>query len=106
MKRGLAIFMMSIYLLSTSECYQALKLPFVFTHFFEHRALNKNMSFLDFLDLHYFKGHAKDNDYSKDQQLPFKTTCPQQDHGISLFIPMIAFIQETEVERVIESGSY
>ncbi|MBS1667992.1 MAG: hypothetical protein JST58_11505 [Bacteroidetes bacterium] len=74
MKKGITIFFLAIYLLSTTEAHQLLKLPVVFMHFQEHRQENKNLSLLQFLDMHYMHGSPRDKDYDRDMQLPFKTT--------------------------------
>ena len=74
MKKISTIFFLSIYLLSTTEAHQLLKLPVVFMHFQEHRQENKNISLLEFLDMHYMHGSPLDNDHERDMQLPFKTT--------------------------------
>ncbi|CAN5873170.1 hypothetical protein BH11BAC4_BH11BAC4_05870 [soil metagenome] len=74
MKNLVTIFFLSVYLLSVTEFYQLLKLPLVFQHFAEHRRDNKDISFLQFLDIHYMHGSPHDKDHAKDMQLPFKTT--------------------------------
>jgi len=53
---------------------QLVKLPVVFQHFSEHKQEDKNISFLRFLSNHYLHGSAKDKDYDRDMQLPFKTS--------------------------------
>ncbi len=73
LKKITAILFLSIYLLSVTEAQQLLKLPVIFQHFAEHRLIDKNISFLAFLDMHYMHGSPKDNDYDRDMQLPFKT---------------------------------
>jgi hypothetical protein len=50
-----------------------LKLPVLVQHFKEHRAENSNITFTEFIVLHYFSGNPKDKDYNRDQQLPFRT---------------------------------
>jgi len=74
MRKISTIFFLSIYLLSTSEAHQLLKLPVVFMHFQEHRQEDKYLSLLQFLNMHYMHGSPKDKDYDRDMQLPFKTT--------------------------------
>lgn len=44
------------------------------SHFSEHLAQDKQISFLHFLAMHYSNGQKKDSDYEKDMKLPFKTT--------------------------------
>jgi hypothetical protein len=50
-----------------------LKLPVLVEHFKEHRSGNSNITFTEFIVLHYFSGNPKDKDYDRDQQLPFRT---------------------------------
>jgi hypothetical protein len=49
------------------------KLPVLVEHFVEHREKNRNLSFLDFLGMHYSQQNEKDGDYDRDMQLPFKS---------------------------------
>lgn len=63
-----------MYLLSSTEAHQLLKLPVIFQHFAEHKIENPHISFLQFLDMHYMHGSPKDKDYDRDMQLPFKAT--------------------------------
>jgi hypothetical protein len=72
--KATAIFFLSIYLLSATEAGQLLKLPLVFQHYKEHKAWDNNISFLEFLKLHYLHANPMDPDYDRDMQLPFKKT--------------------------------
>jgi len=74
LKKLTAIFFFAVYLLSTTEAHQLLKLPVVFQHFAEHQLLDRNISFLQFLDMHYMHGSPMDKDHDRDMQLPFKAT--------------------------------
>lgn len=65
---------MALLLLTQTELHQLLKLPILVEHFQEHKALNKDISLLDFLKEHYLGHTVIDNDYQRDMQLPFKTT--------------------------------
>lgn len=73
MKKFTAILIITVYLFSITELHQLLKLPVVFQHYYEHNQLNKSISFLDFLDMHYMHGSPLSSDYAEDMQLPFKT---------------------------------
>jgi hypothetical protein len=73
MKKAIGIFFLAALLLSSTEAHQLLRLPFIFSHYLEHRDQNPRISFLEFLDLHYMHGSPHDDDYDKDMQLPFKT---------------------------------
>jgi hypothetical protein len=72
-KKFISIFFLTIYLFSTTEAVELLKLPVVFQHYHEHKMMDKDMTFLAFLDMHYMHGSPHDDDYDRDMQLPFKT---------------------------------
>lgn len=74
LKKAISILFLSIYLFTTTDAYQLLKMPMIFKHFVEHRQADKNISFVKFLDMHYMHGSPKDKDYNKDMQLPFKSS--------------------------------
>jgi hypothetical protein len=73
MSRLIATIFFSIYLLSTSELDQLMKIPVVFQHYHEHIRMEGNISFTAFLAEHYLHSDPKDPDYARDMQLPFKT---------------------------------
>lgn len=70
MKKLISILLLSLYLVSTTEVYQLLKIPALIEHYWEHKTLNPEMSLIAFLKTHY-DHPVKDGDYSKDQKLPF-----------------------------------
>lgn len=70
MKKWLSILLLSLYLVSTTELNQILKLPILVEHYCEHKKLNPDMSFGGFLKMHY-DHPAKDADYKTDRKLPF-----------------------------------
>lgn len=71
----LAIFFLSAYLISTTELSQLLKFPVLVEHYFQHKEKDPEMSVMSFLSLHYdgrhLDNHPHDDDYEKDQKLPF-----------------------------------
>ena len=75
MKKVLAIFFLSTYLISTTELGQLLKFPMLVEHYFEHKEKNPQISVMEFLVLHYegnhLENHPHDDDYDQDQKLPF-----------------------------------
>ena len=73
MQRRIAILFLGLVLITNLECYQFIKLPILIEHFREHRVDNPQMTFWDYWNIHY-KGHPKDADYNRDQQLPFQTS--------------------------------
>ncbi len=72
MRKLPAILLMLLYLTSSTEFYQVLKLPLLVSHFFDHKGDDPSLSVKNFLVMHY-GNHGMDNDYQKDMQLPFKT---------------------------------
>lgn len=73
-KPRITLFFMVLLVLTQTELHQVLKLPVFIVHFQEHRALNKDISLLDFFIDHYVDQIILDNDDQRDSQLPFKTT--------------------------------
>jgi hypothetical protein len=74
-KKLISILLLSLYLISTTEVYQLLKIPTLIEHYWEHKKLNPEMSLTAFLKTHY-ENPVKDGDYGKDQKLPFGSFCP------------------------------
>lgn len=73
LKKVISIFFLAIYLLSTTQLSELLKLPMLVQHYMEHRHENKDLSFIGFLEIHYAHGSPRDADYDKDMKLPFKS---------------------------------
>nr|WP_121271145.1 hypothetical protein [Pedobacter schmidteae] len=73
MKKQIILFILSIYLISGTELRELIKLPVLFQHFYEHKALNSEISFSTYLADHYNSIPHSDNDEERDNQLPFKT---------------------------------
>jgi len=69
-KKLISILLLSLYLVSTTELYQLLKIPTLVEHYWEHKNMNPDMPVIAFLKAHY-DHPAKDGDFGKDQKLPF-----------------------------------
>ena len=98
-----------MYLFATTDAYQLLKLPVVFQHFAEHRAEDKNISCLAFLDMHYMHGSPKDADYDRDMQLPFKKACPDCVSCIAAaaFVPLtVAFSIDKPLVQILPQNYF
>lgn len=71
----IAILLLTVYLTSTTELGQLLKLPMLVEHFIEHRQKNPDSTVLRFLAIHYsgnhLQNHPRNEDYKEDQKLPF-----------------------------------
>lgn len=63
---------------------QFYKLPVLLEHFSEHKKLH-NVSFIDFLEMHYWGEDRNDDDDDRDLQLPFKSSCGHIFHAV--FVP-------------------
>jgi len=72
-QKVIVILLIGVYLFSTTELAQLLKLPVLIEHYKEHKYQNPAITFLGFLNLHYNNGNKVDDDYDKDMKLPFKT---------------------------------
>jgi hypothetical protein len=108
LKKLTTIFFLAVYLFATTDAYQLLKLPVVFQHFAEHRAENKNIKFLEFLDMHYMHGSPKDADYERDMQLPFKKACPDCVSCIAAaaFVPLTVHYYIEKPIRITKQKNY
>ena len=73
LKRLTHILLIGIYLFCSTELKEMVKLPVLFQHFYEHKALDGQMTFLGYLEHHYSDVPHTDNDADRDNQLPFKT---------------------------------
>lgn len=93
LKKGISILFLSIYLLSSTQLKELLKLPILVEHFIEHREKDSSICFLEFLCMHYAHGDVKDADYDKDMKLPFKSA--ENSHSsVSLYLPSTTFKQD------------
>lgn len=71
--RLFGIIALSIWLFSSGVTQQFWKLPELLQHFQEHQAFQTNLSFSDFLYMHYVGSDNDGSDDKKDASLPFKT---------------------------------
>jgi hypothetical protein len=74
MRRVSAIALLFLYLSVNTDLLEIMRFPVLFEHFYEHKQVNREFSFVGFIVLHYFRSDVKDADYERDQQLPFKGT--------------------------------
>ena len=69
MKRLLAISVILLYVNSNTEFHEVFRLPLLVEHFTEHKKLVGDISFWEFLVMHYKTNASHDAD---DSRLPFK----------------------------------
>ena len=73
MKKSILILVLSGYLFSFTELRELFKLPILIQHFTEHQSSDKDISFSDFMWMHYLAHQDDDGDDAKDRSLPFKS---------------------------------
>lgn len=95
LKRLFLHIILTLTILDTSPLYQVLKVPSLIRHFTEHQALNPDISFFDFLGMHYWGEDLDDNDDDKDMQLPFKKFEIQQVNFVPLPAPSLFSFKNT-----------
>jgi hypothetical protein len=69
LKRLLSISLLALYLNSFTEMHEVLRLPILFEHYAEHKQQVNDLSFWEFLVMHY---ETDVNHDDHDGQLPFK----------------------------------
>lgn len=106
-KKFIAIGFLAVFLLSATDVYQLLKLPYVFKHFAQHYNQNGHLSFMAFLDMHYLHGSPKDKDYEEDMKLPFKSTdkCPVN-QSVVFVLPASVMILTKQLELAPHSVTF
>lgn len=77
------------------------KLPILFAHFQEHKALEEHLSFTEYLFAHYLDNDHKD-DYSRDEQLPFK----QMIHQVTpCFVAIVAEAYKFSIVEYLDTNT-
>ncbi len=65
--------MLSLYLLSATELCELLKMDVLIEHFKETKKQEGDISFMQFLFMHYVTDDGNSKDNNRDEQLPFKS---------------------------------
>jgi hypothetical protein len=85
-----------------TELHQLIKLPVLFQHFAEHKQRNHNVSFTDFLSMHYWGDDLNDDDNDRDMQLPFKKLDAHPTHV--MYLPSVRILVTTvPTQRIMVS---
>ncbi|HPH46300.1 MAG TPA: hypothetical protein PLJ60_01785 [Chryseolinea sp.] len=106
MRRAAAIIFLFTYLSVNTELHQVFRLPIFFVHYNEHKKGNENITLINFIALHYFKGNVQHDDH--DQELPFKSNhCTEI--SITFVIPADGFSEPVvklfpTVKKVVPSS--
>jgi hypothetical protein len=94
MLRFSAIGLFLMYLISFTEFKEVLRLPLLVQHYDEHKAQVNDMSFFEFLAMHYKTDVAHDE---HDNQLPFKD-CSHSVIGQIVVLPTLKFSLSDQAE--------
>jgi hypothetical protein len=70
MRTRISIAFLMLYLIAYTEVHEILLVPVLFDHYSEHKALNHELSFADFLSWHYFSSHGSE-ETATHENLPF-----------------------------------
>lgn len=81
MKRFIAIFLLVIYVGASTEIHELANFPSLFLHYQEHKGFDINITFTEFLALHYIGTHNDQTHHH--ERLPFK-----QKHGDAINMPL------------------
>ena len=73
MRKYFAITFLALYVFTSTEFHEIMKLPNLVSHYNEHKGENKNMTLWKFLCIHYAHGEVYDDDRDKDMKLPYKS---------------------------------
>jgi hypothetical protein len=104
LKRFLAISLLALYINSNTEFHEMLRLPILLEHYAEHKHQVRDMSFWEFLTMHYKTDQSHDD---QDNRLPFK----DRNHSftapvIALPIQKIILSETTPLTEISHSSLY
>ena len=72
MRRIMTISFLAVYFLGNTEVGQLVNIPKLIEHYHEHQLMNSNVSFVDFVSMHYFGDDGITSDDYQDNELPFR----------------------------------
>ena len=73
MKKIFFILSSVLFLTSSTELHELIRLPLLVEHYSRHRLADPGLSFLAFMTIHYSEDHPDDKDDNEDNELPFKS---------------------------------
>jgi hypothetical protein len=102
MRQFTAIALLSLYLFTSTDFSELLKIPQLAQHFKEHQEEEEGITFSEFVFNHYTKGDVYDADRDQDMKLPYKSI--DFTHAVSFtVIPTIIsidFLKTTDFEEL------
>lgn len=110
MRKYIAIFFLSVYLVAFTEARQILKMPNLVEHFIAHKVKDKRTTLYSFFKMHYLDAPVKDADYSQDMKLPFKTHDYSATVNLNFTVPLkysvFNFIDNAHYKGIEHNFSY
>jgi len=91
-KAGYFILLLSL-LGSVQTFSELMKAPLVLVHVLEHLVKDEQFSLTEFWEMHYISEPVMDEDFGKDQQLPFKSAHMPSHEIKDLFYPQLCQLQ-------------
>ncbi|MCS6823426.1 MAG: hypothetical protein NZ529_03960 [Cytophagaceae bacterium] len=73
MQKSLALSLLTLYLLATTELSEVLKVPVLIHHFIEHKSQNASLSVWEFLSMHYSYDGKVHEGHDRETPLPFSS---------------------------------
>lgn len=95
MRKKLAILLICLHLFGNTEAGQFFKIPVLLQHFRQHHETNHDLSFIQFIIMHYAGDDGTRADDEQDQQLPCHNLRQHTMH--MMYAPMLNNVNETEV---------
>lgn len=94
MKKCLLSFLVILFIFTSTELHQFLRIPFLFEHYSDHKHYDQSISFSDFLQMHYVNHNHElhsipgRNDEKEDHELPFQSHDCLHSISTSFYIPI------------------
>ena len=97
MRKWIAYLLLFFYCFSNTELHELVRLSVFIAHFEEHQQKDSGTTLLSFIEMHYFSGNKVDDDYQKDQQLPFKAIdCGNAGPSLTIPVPEIFVLRPVD----------
>ena len=94
-----------MYVLSTTQVTELLKLPKLFEHYKMHASWNQQETFFEFLAEHYAEDNTQHADYDEDMKLPFKTINNAGNFMVS-YVPVAQGFKLAKKINVVQSNKW
>ena len=109
MKKIVSIFFITLFIFSTTELAELFRIPALLIHFVEHQEESPDISFIDFLHIHYNKelaDHHPDKASDAHQNLPFNGSHVTTTFFVSSHSYMVKFknMQEGDPKLAFQSS--